>query len=414
MNSLSCDNLCMVGKIRTKEKCPHCNRKFEGEPLRCPMCKTAPTRYFIYLHWQGEEFKIYSGQDNYPLDSWDRAHRLLTAIRYGIDRGTFDPRDFVKKEIKHLQFQNYAQEWLARREREDLAKSYLKDLRGGAKNHFIPYFGKKSIRDIRVGDIEDFRAWLPETLNQKTVYNLLGMLHKIFKDAHRRRDILHLPDFPRIQLNEPVTKWIDEDDQKRVLAYIEDPVYRTFYYFLMKQGCRPGEARALRWEKIDFKNNIVIIDAAFDRDIFRPHTKERDTRYLPLHPGVKKALQQLFRSLNGFVFVNQFGRPLSGRRVYEHWRRAAAKAGVKATCYEGTRHSLASQAINRGVSERVVGDMLGHKNSKSTRRYAKMKAESLKQVWGEMDEMAAPGPTRPGPAPGGKVVNLTDWKTKQN
>ena len=130
------------------------------------------------------------------------------------------------------------------------------------------------MRDIRVGDIEDFRAWLPKTLNQKTVYNLLGMLHKIFKDALRRRDILHLPDFPQIQLNEPVTRWIDEEEQNRVLANIEDPVYRTFYYFLMKQGCRPGEARALRWEKIDFKNNLVTIDAAFDRDIFRPHTKE--------------------------------------------------------------------------------------------------------------------------------------------
>ena len=98
----------------------------------------------------------------------------------------------------------------------------------------------------------------------------------------------------------------------------------------------------------------------------------------------------------------------------ETFQKTAAKAGVNATRYEVTRHSLASQAINRGVCERLVGDMLGHKNSKSTRRYAKMKAESLKQVWGDMKEMTTPGPTRPGPAPGGKVVNLTDWKTKQN
>lgn len=50
---------------------------------------------------------------------------------------------------------------------------------------------------------------------------------------------------------------------------------------------------------------------------------------------------------------------------------------------EGTRHSLASQAINKGVSERLIGEMLGHRTSASTRRYAKVRAEALKGVWGE-------------------------------
>ena len=63
---------------------------------------------------------------------------------------------------------------------------------------------------------------------------------------------------------------------------------------------------------------------------------------------------------------------------------AAERVGVEVTCCEGTRHSLAGQAINQGCSERIVGDMLGHKTLKSTRRYAKMKSESLKAVWGEV------------------------------
>jgi site-specific recombinase XerD len=45
---------------------------------------------------------------------------------------------------------------------------------------------------------------------------------------------------------------------------------------------------------------------------------------------------------------------------------------------------LASQAINQGCPERIVGDMLGHKTLKSTRRYAKMKSESLRKIWGEI------------------------------
>jgi site-specific recombinase XerD len=159
---------------------------------------------------------------------------------------------------------------------------------------------------------------------------------------------------------------------------------------------------------------MVIIDAAFDLNTFRSSTKEKDTRYLPLHPDVKEALSQLPRHLNGFVFVNSHGRPLSGCRVYDHWRQAAKKAGVRVTCYEGTRHSLASQAINRGVSERIVGDMLGHKTPSSTRRYAKMKSDTLRQMWANPDTERPARATVSGPSVGEKVVKLSDRKPRKN
>jgi integrase len=411
------NNFSMAGTIRTLEKCPKCKGKFQGEPLRCRKCKTVPRRLYLDLWWQGERYRIFTGRDSYPLDSWDRANRLLTAIRESIDNGTFDPRDFVRKEIKHLLFENYIETWLERRrqecEHQHLARSYFKDLRGAAKNYFIPYFTGKNLRDIRAGDILDFRNWLPKTLSLKTVRNLLGFLHKLFQDAYQLRDILHLPAFPQIKVKEPVTRWCDEEDQARVLSHIKDPVYQAFFLFLVHQGCRPNEARALRWEKIDFKNGIVTIDAAFDLNTFRPSTKEGDTRYLPLHPAVKEALLQLPRHLNGFVFVNRLGRPLSGCRVYDHWRQAAAKAGVNVTCYEGTRHSLASQAINRGVSERIVGDMLGHKTSASTRRYAKMRADSLKQMWETPETAQSKKAAVSGPSAPGKVIKISSRKSKK-
>jgi integrase len=393
----------MIGAVRTMEKCPVCKGKFQGEPLRCPNCKTVPRRYYLDLWWKGERHRIFTGRDGYPLDSWERAYRLLTAIRESIDRGSFDPRDFVRKEIKSLIFENYVMTWLERRrqecERHHLAKSYFKQLKGATQNYFIPFFKGKNLRDIRAGDIVDFRNWLPKSLNLKTVRNLLGMLHKIFKDAFDLGDILHLPAFPQIMTKEPVTKWIDLETQRRILAHTADPVYRAFFLFLMFQGCRPNEARALRWEKVDFKNDMVVIDSAFDLNRFRNFTKEKDVRYLPLHPEVRQALLQLPRHLSGFVFVNRHGRPLSHPQINYHWRRAAAQAGVRITCYEGTRHSLASQAINRGVSERIVGDMLGHKTLSSTRRYAKMKAETLKQMWGD-GTVSEPSVT-------GRIIKLT-------
>lgn len=381
--------LCMVGKVRTKEHCPRCKGIFEGEPLRCPVCLTTPEKYFLDLSIKGHKrTRLYCGPDGHSLDSWERASRLLTAIRYDIDQGKgFDPADYVRREVKSLVFENYAAAWLERKglehERGHITRGYLNHLKTYVGRHLVPFFLGRSLRDIKAGLIEDFRNTLPADLSHKTVVNIMGCLHKIFQDAYRRRDILDLPIFPKLEHEEPVTKWIDETDQRRVLAEIKDPVKYAFYLFLKWQGCRPSEGRALRWEKVDLKEGRVIISAAMDVNAYKPYTKERNIRYLPLHPEVIEALRKLPRNLSGFVFMVN-GKPISVKSASESWQRAAKRAGIEVTCYEGTRHSLASQAVNRGVPERTIGDMLGHKTLKSTRRYAKMKSESLKAIW-EMD-----------------------------
>jgi integrase len=379
----------MVGAVRTKEKCPKCGDPFEGEQLRCSSCFTTPKRYFVDFSWPGQgRIKLYSDQQGYPLDSWERASRLLSTIRYEIDQGKFDPKEYIRREFKALKFDNYLLEWLKRQEsrngRQEISLGYLKFAQMIVRKYLTPFLGDKDIREIREGQIEDFRDALPNSLKPKTVANIMGLLSKILRDAYRRRDIAYLPEMPRIEVGEPVTEWISLEEQEAVLAHVPDPVFKAFFLFLMKQGVRPSEARALRWEDLNLKKGGVVIQAAMDGEKYRPSTKEKDVRYLPMHPKVLEVLKGLPRSIGGFVFVYN-GKPLSKKLVIDAWNRAAKGARLRITCYQGTRHSLASQAINRGVSERVIGKMLGHKSVASTRRYAKLSTETLKAVWAEED-----------------------------
>ena len=64
------------------------------------------------------------------------------------------------------------------------------------------------------------------------------------------------------------------------------------------------------------------------------------------------------------------------------WRVAAQKAGY-AHCNLNLyllRHSLASAAVNRGVSEKLIGDFLGHTDLKTTSRYAHVEITGLRKV----------------------------------
>ena len=55
------------------------------------------------------------------------------------------------------------------------------------------------------------------------------------------------------------------------------------------------------------------------------------------------------------------------------WRRAAKRAGVNITCYQGTRHSLISQLLNAGHSELWFARSRGTGCESSMKRYRHIK-----------------------------------------
>lgn len=381
-------SLCMKGTIRTLEKCRSCGQPFglTGRGLECRRCKTFPRRYFIDFWWQGQRLKVYTGKDGHALDSWARATRLLESMRAQVDAGTFHPKDWL---IKPMSFQVYLEEWLKkqakRQEKGEVSYGYLKSITNLSRRHLAPFFGQKNIRDIYEGTIDDFLEQLPD-LSPKMVKNILGVLHKILKDALRRRDISQLPVFPTITVPEAETKWLTQEEQEQILAQISHPVYRAYYLLLMRRGIRPGEARALQWKDIDFKKGVVTVKAAMDVNQYRPSTKEKDIRYFPLPAEVAQILETFPRPIRGgFVFTIK-GRPLTARMASSTWARAAKRAGISVSCYQGTKHSLGTELVDRGVSLEIIAAIYGHKSTQTTKRYAKVSSKRLKEIWDDSDD----------------------------
>ena len=84
-----------------------------------------------------------------------------------------------------------------------------------------------------------------------------------------------------------------------------------------------------------------------------------------------------------FFFVKQSGKgkgkPYSESYFRKVWNAAREKAGVgHITFLQGTRHSFASQAVNRGVPLNIIQRFLRHSSPKMTERYAHLETKSLK------------------------------------
>lgn len=370
--------LCMAGTIRTQQKCPKCGGKFPKE-LICLSCQTRATRYYIDLWWHGERFSIFKTSLGFPLDSLAQAEQILSTIRHQISTGQFDAREWVPREIRQLEFAGYAQIWLERMATEHISRGWLKQIERITRIFLIPHFGRLSIREIREGHIIDLNRSLPKHYRNKTRKNILNVLRRLLSEALVRRDIVVMPQFPRIEKQESETKWLTQGEQERVLANLQEP-YRTYFLFCMKHGCRLAEARALWWEQIDLKRSVVTIKASMDLNVRKPFTKEGDIRVLPLNTSVRQRLLTLPRSLTGYVFVNRMGRPLSGASIRRAWGIAARAAGIQISAYQGSRHSFATQKLMQGYSETFVMKATGHKTVNEFRRYGKVVTEALRNM----------------------------------
>ena len=334
---------------------------------------------FIDIHWKGVRHKIYSDKDGNPLYSERQAARLLERIRSEIDTGEFNPKNYVKRELKALQLGSYALTWLERQEERlevgEISHGYMRELRSAIKNYLIPKLGTRDIRTLNKGHIDDFLRLIKAA--PKTKRNIMGVLKSILLDAVDRQDLLRLNfKFPKFEKRETRIKILTPEAQDEILEQFKDPVQKAFFHFLIYMGCRPGEARALRWEDIDWENKTVAIHAAMDLECYRPSTKEGDFRNLPLDEDVIASIEALPRTVPYIFTFN--GKPFTQTSIGRWWRKAVAAAGYDVPLYQATKHSFGCQARARGVPLDVIQEWFGHKKAESTHLYAKLQVEAKK------------------------------------
>jgi hypothetical protein len=103
--------------------------------------------------------------------------------------------------------------------------------------------------------------------------------------------------------------------------------------------------------------------------------KLHNDRYVPLHPHLVDLIGQ-YQAEHG---IHEHKRLLSGeqgvlnRYAVQRWlNRLAKKAGIGHIHPHQLRHTLATQAINRGMSIEAIAALLGRKSLDMTRQYARI------------------------------------------
>jgi site-specific recombinase XerD len=230
--------------------------------------------------------------------------------------------------------------------------------------------------------LEDYKRWLLERSTRlgattPTTRNArLGALRMFFvrliewgwSDAPSR-PLLFSGDLP--PRDQPLPKALDDTDAAKFLRAAQTQrrlLCRVVAEMLLRTGLRVSELCDLDRDAIR-----TGIDGQW---LHVPVGKLHNDRYLPLHPTLIELIGEYRRqhvdSANPLLLPNEHGQPLNRYVVARMLDRIARQAGIGHVHPHKLRHTLATQAINRGMSMEAIAALLGHRSLDMTRRYARI------------------------------------------
>lgn len=240
----------------------------------------------------------------------------------------------------------------------------------------------RSASDLGRRHIESFKSHMANTggakghpLSTATVRRRLLTLRMFLEritewgwDEAPSRALIFTGDLPK--RDEALPKFLDD---ARFAAFMRAarsesrPLLRLAIELLGRTGMRVGELCDL---EADAK--VKIGDTHWLRI---PVGKLHNDRYIPLHPQLVDMLEEWAHHPDcgvGGRLLNIEGRPLNRHAVARMCDRCAKKAGIGHVHPHQLRHTVATQAVNRGMSLEAIAALLGHRSMSMTMTYARI------------------------------------------
>lgn len=257
-----------------------------------------------------------------------------------------------------------------------------------------PYFGKRRITDIEVGDVSTFHARQGETPRQANL--MVAVLSKVLNWAADRKwrtgenPCLKIKKYreqkrERYLSNEELTR-LGQALQEAEASGDLSPYSAAAIRLLLLTGARLSEILTLKWDYIHLDRGLILL----------PDSKT-GAKPLTLNEAAIDVLKEISRrESNPYVIVGL----VDGAHIVnlqKPWRRVRAAAGLGDVRIHDLRHSFASVAAAAGGSLPLIGKLLGHTQAQTTARYAHLADDPVRALNSDVGDRiaAALGRRRP-------------------
>ncbi|MHA1280818.1 MAG: tyrosine-type recombinase/integrase [Candidatus Helarchaeota archaeon] len=243
---------------------------------------------------------------------------------------------------------------------------------------FMKRFGSRTpIENIKREDIVAWKKELKKTMNETSVSITLRSIQSIYSHLFRWKIIDHniWKDLKGI-IPKPRQRdeYLSEDECIKLINTAGDNQLNQGYIkLLLRTGMRRGELYNLKWS--DIREHYIVL---------RGKTGERK---FPLWPGVKEALDQIWRNIpekrrGEWVYVNShnYTKPSKPDYIGRMVKHYILKAGLSKTLtLHSLRHTFGTNMV-RLIGIRKVQKLMGHSRIETTCRYENEGVTEIKEV----------------------------------
>ncbi|WP_336078563.1 site-specific integrase [Paenibacillus sp. 203] len=267
-----------------------------------------------------------------------------------------------------------------------------KAVRSKFKSQILPHFGNVKINDIT-------RSYCQEVINKiakkiKSVENMKMYANQVFefavlmdisKSNPMKGVIIPKKESDHLAEGKKMRNYWEKHEIKKFLGITKQACsYRDhlMFHLLIYTGARKGEVLALRWNDIDFRENIINFDKTlfFDKKTFTPLTSKTPAsrRVLSLDDTtlalLKKHRTEQSRGIvqpigpndDRMVFTREDGTPIRLAYPNDKLNEIIRSNNLHKITVHGLRHTHASLLFEAGASIKEVQERLGHSDIKMT------------------------------------------------
>ncbi|WP_077623798.1 tyrosine-type recombinase/integrase [Sediminibacillus massiliensis] len=249
-------------------------------------------------------------------------------------------------------------------------------------NHWIPNLGMAKINEVRPSDIQQlYDEYVEEgTLSNQSIVHMHRILNNAYNAAITWEWAVRNP-CTSIKPPKPEKFEMKVWDEFEVNHYLEVTKNDRFYigYLLaLSTGMRKGEILGLRWQDIDFTNQVIAVRQAVTRKKGGGYrigeVKNKNShRTISLFDHVMEELkkhrkqQMTYKMENRNTYEDQDlvisannGSFVLPRNFDRHWRPLMKESSLKMIRFHDFRHTHATLLLKQGVHPKVVQERLGH------------------------------------------------------
>jgi len=320
---------------------------------------------------------------HYPEASLKEAREAHIQARKQVSEG-INPTEAkhtqqLKNQMDNTRFSYYAKQWIAK---QNYAPSTLKDLVQRVERNLYPYLDNKPVDSFTTLDLRDILMIVANRGARETAIRMAGVLKQIFDElvilrliennpAEGLARLLPKPDHRKKGNFGHIT---DPEDLKHLIRQIHNPSKRqdpvtTYALKLMPMlFLRPKNIRFMRWEYIDFKEQMLTIPTS----AMKKH-KELKVPLAKQAIDILKAVQALTGKYP-YVFVTSHGH---GKPLSENTTTAAIKRLINTKTGEpygtgfmtshGFRHTASTLLNEMGYPADAIELQLAHINKDRVR-----------------------------------------------